>query len=104
MRVRVRRGRPLVTILFSSSFSGAVAPLRWLLPGIFTLSIGRVLVAELLARETPQYIVWASATAVVANVIGNLVLVPRMGISGASLASSVSYSNVGGRFRQEVCK
>jgi O-antigen/teichoic acid export membrane protein len=83
---------PLVTMLFSSSFSGAVAPLRWLLPGIFTLSMGRVLVAELLAREKARYIVWASAAAVVVNVAGNLLLVPRMGISGASLASSVSYS------------
>jgi len=87
---------PLVRTLYSSSFSGAVAPLRWLLPGIFTLSIGRVLIAELLARERPRYIVWASAAAVVANVIGNIVLVPRMGISGASLASSVSYSIMSG--------
>ncbi len=83
---------PLVTMLFSSSFSGAVSPLRWLLPGIFTLSMGRVLVAELLAREKARYTVWASAAAVVVNVAGNLLLVPRMGISGASLASSVSYT------------
>jgi len=83
---------PVVTILFSSSFAGAVPPLRWLLPGIFTLSIGKVLVAELLAREKPRYTVWASGAAVAANIIGNLLLVPRMGISGAALASSVSYT------------
>ena len=83
---------PIVTTLFSSSFSAAVVPLRWLLPGIFTLSVERVLVAELLAREKARAIVWAAAGAVVANVVGNLLLVPRMGISGASLASSISYS------------
>jgi O-antigen/teichoic acid export membrane protein len=87
---------PLVTILFSPSFAGAVAPLRWLLPGILTLSIGKVLVGELLARERARYTVFASGAAVVANVAGNLLLVPRMGISGAALASSVSYTILSG--------
>jgi O-antigen/teichoic acid export membrane protein len=36
--------------------------------------------------------VWASGAAVVANVAGNLLLVPRIGITGAAIASSVSYS------------
>ena len=35
-----------IRVLYSSEFVAAVAPLRWLLPGIFTLSIGKVLVAE----------------------------------------------------------
>jgi len=56
------------------------------------LSIGKVLVAELLARERPRYTVLASGAAVVANIVGNLLLVPRIGISGAAIASSVSYS------------
>jgi O-antigen/teichoic acid export membrane protein len=71
---------PLITVLFSTSFAGAVQPLRWLLPGIFTLSMGKVLVAELLAREKPRYTVWASGAAVVANIAGNLLLVPRMAL------------------------
>jgi O-antigen/teichoic acid export membrane protein len=83
---------PVITVLFSHSFAGAVQPLRWLLPGIFTLSIGKVLVAELLAREKPRYTVWASGAGVVTNIVGNLLLVPRIGIVGAAIASSVSYS------------
>jgi O-antigen/teichoic acid export membrane protein len=83
---------PVITVLFGRSFAGAAQPLRWLLPGIFTLSIGKVLVAELLVRERPRYTVWASGAAVVANVVGNLLLVPRIGIPGAAIASSVSYS------------
>jgi 2-polyprenyl-3-methyl-5-hydroxy-6-metoxy-1,4-benzoquinol methylase len=69
-----------------------VKPLRWLLPGIFALSVGRILVAELLAREKPKYTVWASAAATVINIGGNLMLVPSMGITGCAIASSVSYS------------
>ena len=87
---------PLVALLYSSKFAGAVAPLRWLLPGIFTLSIGKILVGELLAREKARYTVWASGAAVVTNIAGNLLLVPQMGIVGAALASSVSYSVLSG--------
>jgi O-antigen/teichoic acid export membrane protein len=82
----------VVKFLYSSAYAPTVAPLRWLLPGIFTLSIGKVLVAELLAQEKPRYTVWASSIAALVNIAGNLVLIPRMGISGAALASSISYS------------
>jgi O-antigen/teichoic acid export membrane protein len=85
-------GDLIVRTLFSSAFAPAVAPLRWLLSGIFALSVGKVLVVELLAREKPRYTVWASGIACLVNIIGNLLLVPRMGISGAALASSISYS------------
>jgi O-antigen/teichoic acid export membrane protein len=84
----------IVTGLYSTAFGPAVAPLRWLLPGIFTLTAGKVLVAELLAREKIRYTVWAGVTSVLANVVGNLLLVPRMGIAGAALASSISYTVV----------
>jgi O-antigen/teichoic acid export membrane protein len=82
----------LVQALYSSAFLPTVSPLRWLLPGIFTLSIGRVLVAELLAREKSRYTLWASGASALINIVGNLILVPRMGIAGAALASSISYT------------
>jgi O-antigen/teichoic acid export membrane protein len=81
-----------IETLYSAAFTRAVTPLRWLLLGIFTLTIGKVLVAELLVREKPRYTVYASGMAAVVNLAANLVLVPRLGISGAALASSVSYS------------
>jgi O-antigen/teichoic acid export membrane protein len=82
----------LVDFLFGAAFAVAAAPLRWLLPGIFTLSVGKVLVAELLAREQPIQATWATAVATLVNVAGNLALVPRLGISGAAVASSISYT------------
>jgi O-antigen/teichoic acid export membrane protein len=82
----------IVRFLYTNEFAPAVAPLRWLLPGIFTLSIGKVLVAELLAQEKPRYTIYASTLAAIANVLANVLLIPRMGISGASLASSISYT------------
>jgi O-antigen/teichoic acid export membrane protein len=82
----------LIRVLYSEAFAPAVTPLRWLLPGIFALSIGKILVAELLVREKPRYTLWATGIACSVNIAGNLVLVPRLGISGAAIASSVSYS------------
>jgi O-antigen/teichoic acid export membrane protein len=84
-----------IRVLYSSAFSPAVAPLRWLLPGILTLSVGKTVVAELVAREKIHYTLWAGIAAVVANIVGNLMLIPLMGISGAALASSISYSLLG---------
>jgi len=82
----------IIGVLFGPAFAAVAAPLRWLLPGILTLSVGKVLVAELLAREKPSYASWATAIAMVVNIAGNLALVPRLGIEGAAIASSVSYT------------
>ena len=83
---------PIVDLLFSSAFAPVTAPLRWLLPGIFALSIARVVLSEVIAREKPHYPSLASGVAVVLNVVLNLILVPQMGISGAALAASISYT------------
>lgn len=86
---------PLISLLYSSAYLPAVAPLRWLLPGIFTLTIGKIVVAELAARERIHYTLWAGLAAVLMNVVGNLLLIPRLGVSGAAVASSISYSLLG---------
>lgn len=82
----------VVRVLYSSAFAPVVAPLRWLLPGIFVLSIAKVVLAEVIAQEKPHYPSLASGLAVVVNIAANFLLVPYMGISGAALASSLSYS------------
>jgi O-antigen/teichoic acid export membrane protein len=82
----------LIRVLYSPAFAEAVAPLRWLLPGILVSTIGKNLGAELLLRKMVGYLVWMAGVAAVVNLAGNLWLVPRMGIAGAALASTISYS------------
>jgi O-antigen/teichoic acid export membrane protein len=82
---------PVIKIMFSSAFTDSVAPLLWLLPGIFMASVGKILVGELLAREKVHYMVWITGTTALVNIAGNLLLIPSMGISGAALASTLSY-------------
>jgi O-antigen/teichoic acid export membrane protein len=84
----------VVQALYSPTFTEVVAPLRWILPGIFTFALGKVLVAEILARKKVHSMVWVAVVGTFVNIVGNLVLVPSMGISGAALASSISYSLV----------
>jgi O-antigen/teichoic acid export membrane protein len=82
----------LVGLLYSSAFAQVADPLRWLLPGVFTLSVGKVLVAELLAREKPSYASWATGIAAIVNIAGSFLLIPHLGISGAAISCSISYS------------
>lgn len=84
----------IVSILYSPAFVPAAAALRWLLPGILVLTAGKVVVAEMAAREKIRFTVWLSAVSIVVNIVANFVLIPYMGISGAALASSISYSLV----------
>jgi len=51
-----------------------------------------VVIAELLARKKVRQTAYASGIAAVVNIAGNVILVPHMGISGAALASTISYS------------
>lgn len=81
-----------VRLLYSAEYAASAAPLRWLLPGIFTLSVGKVLVAEILARKKTMYTLLISIVAAVLNIAGNFLLIPQMGIAGAALASSISYT------------
>jgi O-antigen/teichoic acid export membrane protein len=82
----------LVVLLYTSSFAQAVAPLRWLLPGIFVATSGKVLLGELLARKKVSLLVWMTSVAAIVNAVGNVLLIPSMGISGAALASTISYT------------
>jgi len=85
-------GRLIVRLLYSNRFLPAVTPLLLLLPGIFMMSLSKILTSDLTARGYPRAGMWAGLVAVVSNVILNVILIPRIAINGAALSSSVSYS------------
>ncbi len=82
----------LVRLLYSDRFLPAVSPMLILLPGIFMISVAKVLTSDLVARGYPRANMYAGLAAVAANVVCNVMLIPRMGIDGAALASTVSYT------------
>ncbi|RKZ06357.1 hypothetical protein DRQ05_04915 [bacterium] len=85
-------GRVAIRFLYSDRFLPAVKPLFYLLPGIFAMSLAKVVSSDLLARGFPRVNMIAGFTAFVANVLFNMYLIPRSGISGAAIASTISYS------------
>lgn len=83
---------PLVTWLFGDAFGPAVLPLVVLLPGIVALGMQRVCGAPALRAGRPSRILAIYAAALSVNVLLNAFWIPSLGIVGASLASTVSYT------------
>jgi O-antigen/teichoic acid export membrane protein len=84
---------PAIKLLYGESFSGAVWPFILLLPGTVLLSIPKFLEAPLIAEMgRPEVLVWSKGIGFLLNISLNFWLIPKHGISGAAVASSVSYS------------
>ncbi len=84
--------RWIIGLLYSSAFLPAVRPLQILLPGIVTLSVGRVLANDIAGRGRVMLNNYAGLVTVATNVALNILWIPRYGIAGAALASTVSYT------------
>jgi O-antigen/teichoic acid export membrane protein len=82
---------PVISIAFGRSFLPAVSPFVWLMPGIYFLGIETVMVQLLNSEGFPRIIVAAWIVDTVINVALNFWAIPRYGIAGASIVSSVSY-------------
>lgn len=80
-----------IQILFGSEYLGAVYPLRILLPGIVIFSVSNVLASHLTGSGFPQYNTFASLFSLMLTISLNIILIPKWGINGAALSSSISY-------------
>lgn len=83
---------PLVYVLFGTPFLPAV-PLLWLLlPGVLSLSVGRLLSADLNGRGLPGSVARINIAMALVNMALNLWWIPIWGAAGSAAASSISYS------------
>jgi O-antigen/teichoic acid export membrane protein len=78
-------------LIFGERFRPSIAVVWLLLPGTLALSLGRVGVSDLAGRGKSGYSSVFSLSALVVTIALDLILIPRMGIQGASLASSAAY-------------
>ncbi|PDV99807.1 flippase [Candidatus Chloroploca asiatica] len=81
----------LIMILFGPAYRETLKPLLFLLPGIVSWSLVRILANDLASRGRPELNMYNMAVVVVINIVGNIVLIPRMGITGAALATTIAY-------------
>ncbi len=82
---------PLINLLYGSEFTPAVGALLWLLPGILVGSMSRILANDIAARGRPELNLYTSILVVSVNIICNIILIPRLGIVGAAMATTIAY-------------
>lgn len=82
---------PLISVAFGRNFLPAVPPFAWLMPGTYFLGIETVMVQLLNSEGFPPIIIVAWIVDTILNVALNFWAIPRFGITGASMVSSVCY-------------
>jgi O-antigen/teichoic acid export membrane protein len=78
--------------VFGTAFAASLPALFLLLPGTVLFSLTTVLAGYLAGMGAPRLNLYASAAGLLATVALDLGLIPRYGIIGASIASTVSYA------------
>jgi len=84
----------MVPLIYGARFGGASQALLLLLPGLFALTLETVLMNSLAGEGSPSIVYRAPVVGVVVNLGANLFVIPRWGINGAAVTSTVGYSIV----------
>jgi len=82
----------LIPLLFGKGFANSSIALQIMLPGIVLGSASRVLANDFAARGRPEINTYLAVVTLSINIAGNLVMIPKMGINGAALATTISYA------------
>jgi O-antigen/teichoic acid export membrane protein len=82
----------ILRILFGERFIPATGAFRWLLLAAAVWSVGSIVISALRGFGYPGLSTVAKFSAAAITTVGLLVLLPRMGITGAAIASLLGYS------------
>jgi O-antigen/teichoic acid export membrane protein len=85
-------GPILLPLVYGKEYLGATQVLLFLLPGAFMLSFSRPLSNDIAGRGHPEINSIRSGFVVIVNIAANLLLIPRLGVIGAAISSTFSYS------------
>lgn len=85
-----------VTFFLGHAYADSATPFKWLMPGILILSIEGIARRLLISDGYRIEVVCAWFITFIVNVCLNFVLIPKMGIKGAALASSISFALLAG--------
>jgi O-antigen/teichoic acid export membrane protein len=84
--------RQLILFIFGSAMVPALVPLWLLLPGIVSMAAAKVIASYLSGIGKPIYTTYIAGGAVILTVALDLLLIPPYGISGAAVASTITYT------------
>jgi O-antigen/teichoic acid export membrane protein len=86
----------VIPTIFGRRFQGSVAPLLYLLPGSAIFATNTVLAGYFAGVGKPQTNALVSLIGLLLTIPLDIILIPRWGISGAAVASSLSYATTAG--------
>lgn len=85
-------GTVAIPLLFGEAFRPGVLPMLVLLPGIVALSYYKTLGVYFAGQGKPEYCSYSAAMSVGITLALDFILIPRVGIVGASIASTAAYT------------
>ena len=84
--------RPVISFLYTPSFLPAFSPYVILLPGVIALVLPKLLMSEVMGSwGRPGILLWGMLITVGINIGLNLIFIPKYGMNGAALASTIAY-------------
>lgn len=81
----------LVPVVYSRPYWRSIPPLLILLPGVVMMTMHKLLGRNFASRDRQQFTVIASTVAFALILLLDVLLIPRLGVEGAALASSIGY-------------
>jgi len=84
-------GNFLIQLIYGAEYVHSIVAMLLILPGIIVMSVYKVLTRNFSSRNRQQISVMAASISLILNVWLNFILIPRFGIEGAAVASTVSY-------------
>ena len=94
----------IVIVLYGPDFATSGPVIRILLPGVFIMTIFKVMNMDLAGRGKPWVAIIVMVPSLLINILANLYLIPTMGALGAAWASALSYSFAGLALLAAYCK
>jgi stage V sporulation protein B len=88
-------GVQIISLLYTKDFVEAATPLYILLPGAIIMSCGRIILSALWGQDFPRVTIIVPIISFFLNVILNLIFIPKLGMNGAALSTTISYAFFG---------
>jgi len=86
--------QPFVNFVFGSAYLGATPVLQIYIWSSISLFIGAVVGQQLMAENRTRAIFILNFSAMIVNIVLNLILIPRVGLIGAAISTLIAYSTV----------
>ena len=84
-------GKYLILLFYGAEYINSVNAMLIILPGVVVMSIYKVLTRNFSSRNRQQVSIMAATISLIVNICLNFAWIPKYGIEGAALASTISY-------------